>query len=109
MAKKTKKPQPLSIAKVSPPEPQQPPPAPEPRFWFGFEVSWAKLVVARVVIFGLLAIDALLAIRHAPRYGAGGFNVAQIPGLDGLGPTRNSYLVCELINAFLFTFAALGI
>ncbi len=84
-------------------------PVPAPAFWFGFEISWAKLLVARVVIFGLLAIDALLAIRHAPRYGAGGFNVAQIPGLDSLGPTRIGYLVCELINAFLFTFAALGI
>jgi len=84
-------------------------PTPAPAFWFGFEVAWAKLVVGRVVLFGLLALDALLAIRHAPRYGAGGFNVAQLPGLDGLGPTRLSYLTCELINALLFTFAALGV
>jgi len=81
----------------------------QPAFWFGFEVSPAKLAVGRVVLFGLLALDALLQIRHAPRYGAGGFNVAQIPLLDSLGPTRTSYGVCELINAYLFTLAAFGV
>jgi hypothetical protein len=86
-----------------------PPRRDEPAFWFGFEVSWAKLALGRFVLFGLLALDALLQIRHAPRYGAGGFNVAQIPLLDGLGPTRTSYAVCELINAWLFTLAALGV
>lgn len=83
--------------------------APEPSFWFGFEVSWAKLAFGRFVLFGLLALDALLQIRHAPRYGAGGFNVAQLPFLDGLAPTRTSYGVGELINAWLFTLAALGV
>lgn len=80
-----------------------------PVFWFGFEVAWAKIAVARVVVFALLAIDAILNIRHAPRYGAGGFNVAHIPGLDGLGPTRASYEICQLISAYLFVLAALGV
>jgi len=95
----------------APPQVTAPPPRPveKPAFWFGFEVSWSKLLAARVVIFTLLALDALLAIRHAPRYGAGGFNVAQLPFLDRLGPTRISYLVGELLNATLFTFAALGV
>ena len=113
MAKQTRKPKsgPAARPPRDAPVPVQPVkvPVPAPAFWFGFEVPWTKLVVARVVIFGLLAIDALLAIRHAPRYGAGGFNVAQIPGLDGLGPTRLSYLVCELFGSFLFAFAAFGI
>src|SRR5688500_2173496 len=39
-------------------------PVPEPRFWFGFEVSWAKLSLARFVIFTILAIDSLLQISH---------------------------------------------
>jgi hypothetical protein len=96
------------------PAPNRAPPKParpqEPVFWFGFEVSWTKLALGRVVLFGLLALDALLQIRHAPRYGAGGgFNVAQIPLLDSLGPTRVSYGVCELINAYLFTLAAFGV
>ncbi|MCX5745387.1 MAG: HTTM domain-containing protein [Proteobacteria bacterium] len=84
-------------------------PAPSPKFWFGFEVSWAKLAIGRVVLFGLLAADALLAIRHAPRYGAGGFNVAQLAGLDGLGPTHASYAITQLGLAYLFVLAACGI
>lgn len=84
-------------------------PAPEPTFWFGFEVAWAKLFVVRVVLFGLLAIDAVLQIRHAPRYGAGGFNVAQIPGLEALGPSREIYEIAQLVAAYLFILAALGV
>ena len=84
-------------------------PAPEPTFWFGFDVAWVKLVVVRVVLFGLLAIDAILQIRHAPRYGAGGFNVAQIPGLDALGPSRATYEIAQLVSAYLFVLAALGV
>ena len=84
------------------------PPA-QPAFWFGFEITWAKLAVTRVVLFGLLALDALLQIRHAPRYGAGGFNVAQLPGLDALGPSRALYALGELANAYLFVLAACGV
>ncbi len=88
-----------------------PPPAvvESPAFWFGFEVAWAKLVAGRTILFALLAIDALLAIRHAPRYGAGGFNVAQLPFLDGLGPTRVSYAIGQLLLADLFVLAACGV
>jgi hypothetical protein len=120
MAKKRKKsgakPAPAKVdapkpepAKPAPSKPAVVPPAEAPVFWFGFEVSWAKLALGRVVLFGLLALDALMQIRHAPRYGAGGFNVAQIGLLDHLGPTRTSFAVCELINAYLFTLAAFGV
>ncbi len=81
----------------------------EPVFWFGFEMAWAKVVLARVVVFGLLAIDALLQIRHAPRYGAGGFNVAQLPGLDALSPGRALHVIAELTNAYLLVLAACGV
>ena len=97
-------PAPPAAIVVRPPDPIEP-----PAFWFGFEVPWAKLAFGRVVFFALLALDALLAIRHAPRYGAGGFNVAQLPFLDGLGPTRAAYVVCELALAYLFTLAACGV
>jgi HTTM domain len=50
-----------------------------------------------------------MQIRHAPRYGVGGFNVAQLPGLDAIGPSRIAYEVCELVNAYLFVLAACGI
>lgn len=91
------------------PAPKKLPPPEQPAFWFGFEVAWAKLAIGRVVLFGMLALDALLQIRHAPRYGAGGFNVAQVPLLDALGPTRTTYAIAELINAWLFTMAAFGV
>ncbi len=84
-------------------------PAEPPVFWFGFEVSWAKLVLARCVLFGLLALDALLQLRHAPRYGAGGFNVAQLPGLSALGPTRTTYGIFQLVDAYLLVLAACGV
>jgi hypothetical protein len=103
-------PKPEAAAPKSPAKPRapKPVPAPEPTFWFGFEMSWAKLALGRVILFGLLAIDALVQIRHAPRYGASGFNVGQL-GLDALGPTRTTYLVAELVNAYLFVLAASGI
>jgi len=84
-------------------------PAPAPAFWFGFEVPWAKLCTARVVLFGLLAIDAVLQLRHAPRYGATDFNVAQLSFLDGLGAGRLAYGACQVALALLFTSAALGV
>jgi hypothetical protein len=62
-----------------------------------------------VVLFGLLAVDALMQIRHAPRYGAGGFNVAQLRILDAVGPGRTSYELCQLINAYLFVTIACGV
>lgn len=111
----TKRPAPNEVPATKPEPPKAKPPkvvslpAPEPAFWFGFDVAWAKLVVVRVVLFGLLAIDAILQIRHAPRYGAGGFNVAQIPGLDALGPSRAIYEVAQLVSAYLFVLAALGV
>ncbi len=84
-------------------------PSEEPAFWFGFAVPWAKLVCLRVVVFVLLAIDALMQIEHAPRYGAGGFNVAHLPLLDAVAPGRVLYSVSELLLAYLFVFAACGV
>ncbi len=81
----------------------------EPVFWFGFEVAWAKLAVARFAIFALLAIDAFLAIRHAPRYGAGDFNVGQLGFLGDLGPGRVGYGVGQLALTYLFAMIACGV
>jgi hypothetical protein len=82
---------------------------PDPSFWFGFEITWAKVVVFRVVFFGMLALDALLQIRHAPRYGANAFNVAQLPLLDDLGPGCIGYGVGQLLLAYLLVVGALGV
>ncbi len=84
-------------------------PAPEPTFWFGFEITWAKLVLARVVVFALLAIDALVQIPHAPRYGAGDFNVAQLALFEASAPGRAAYSIGQLVLAYLFVLAACGV
>lgn len=84
-------------------------PSEEPAFWFGFAVPWAKLVCLRVVVFVLLAIDALMQIEHAPRYGAGAFNVAHLPLLDAVAPGRVLYSVSELVLAYLFVVTACGV
>ena len=83
--------------------------APAPAFFFGYEVAWAKLLVVRVVVFGMLALDSLLQISHAPRYGAGGFNVAHLPGLDALGPGRVAFGAGQLVCSYLLVLAACGV
>lgn len=84
-------------------------PSEEPAFFFGFEIAWAKLVLARVVVFTLLALDGLMQLEHAPRYGAGGFNVAQLPLFDLIAPGRVLYSVGQLLSAYLLVLAACGI
>jgi hypothetical protein len=81
---------------------------PTPAFWFGFEVAWAKLAIARVVLFGLLALDAFFSVEHAARYGSG-FNVPQLPGLDAIAPGRAVYEIGELGLAYLFALVACGV
>jgi hypothetical protein len=95
--------------KVGAPQARVTKPVPEPAFWFGFEVTWSKLVAARIVVFSLLALDALLQIRHAPRYGAGDFNVAQLGFLDSLGPGRVAYGAGQLAIALACTLAVFNV
>jgi hypothetical protein len=80
-----------------------------PPFWFSFSVSWSKLALGRAILFSLLALDALMQLRHAPRYGAGGFNVGQLSIFDSLGPSRITYTLGELVNAYLFATIAFGV
>jgi hypothetical protein len=82
---------------------------PEPVWWFGFEIPWAKLVVLRVALFGVLALDALLQIDQAAKYGANEFNVAHLPFLDGLVPGRVTFGVGQLAMAYLLVLAAFGV
>jgi hypothetical protein len=102
-------PRPTGEAGVAPTPHRLAPLGDAPVFWFGFEVTWAKLVLARVVVFAMLAIDALLQVRHAPRYGAGDFNVAHLSWLDALGPGRVAFGAGQLVLAYLFVLAACGV
>ena len=77
-------------------------------FFFGFVVPRAKLAFARFCFFGLLAADAFLQLRHAPRYGAGGFNVSHLPFTDA-GPGRVAVGAAYLVLASLFGAIAIGV
>jgi len=81
------------------------------RFWFGFEVSGLHLAIVRFVFFGLLALDMWLQISHAPRYGAGDFNVAHLRIFDTLlpTPTRDRMLVLYAVQAYLAAAFAIGL
>lgn len=80
----------------------------EPRFWFGFEVPWTKLVVFRVCLFGVLALDSVLQLETASRYGSG-FNVAHVSWLGALAPGRSGFILGELTTSYLLALAAFGI
>ncbi len=82
--------------------------AAQPFFWFGFAIGWPKLVAFRFTIFMMLAVDALLQISHAPRYGAGGFNVGQFAWLSRLAPGRTAFEIAQLTIALCLTAAAVG-
>lgn len=71
--------------------------------WFDVELSWATWVAFRVVFFSLHAVDAVLQLRHAPRYGAGGFNVSQLPFDLIPAPTRT--VLCFVYGALAIVFA----
>jgi hypothetical protein len=107
-------PKPLTSDKEVVATPRPPPaivalPAREPAFWFGFEVAWAKIAATRFLVFMLLALDAALQISHAPRYGAGGFNVGQLPFTGDLGASRLVFGAAQLVLAYMFVAIALGV
>ena len=79
-------------------------------FWLEFAVPRAKLAVFRVCFFTLIGIDGLLQLPHAPRYGAGGFNVGHVDWLQGFlpGPERSLLVVVFLLQAYLGFRIALG-
>jgi hypothetical protein len=83
-------------------------PVDEPRFWFDFSLPWAKVAIVRVALFGILAVDAFLALRHAPRYGSG-FNVGNLRFLDDLAPGRVTFALVELLLAYMFVLFACGV
>lgn len=97
----------LAIARVVSSFPQTP--VEEPAFWFGFEVTWAKLLLARFVVFAVLAVDALLNFSHAPRYGAGDFNVAQLAIFAPIAPERAGFAVGQLLCAYACVLVACGV
>ena len=63
----------------------------------------------RFAFFALLAVDAFLQLAHAPRYGAGGFNVQHLPGAPLPEPGRASITFAHAAMCLLFALVAQGI
>ena len=66
------------------------------RYFGGFEVARAKLAVFRVCFFGLVGLDGLLQIPHAPRYGAGDFHVGGMAKGSGMIEPRMATMLAFL-------------
>jgi HTTM domain len=93
-----------AAAAPAPPRPD----ADEPAFWFDFTVPWTKLALARFVLFGVLAVEGFLQIRHGARYGTG-FNVAHLRVLDDAAPGRVAFVVSWLVLSYVLILFALGV
>lgn len=78
------------------------------RGWWWTELTWARWVAFRVCFFGLLAVDAFLQLPHAPRYGAGGFNVPHLSWLPLPEPGRVSITFVHAALCLLFALVAQG-
>jgi hypothetical protein len=71
------------------------------RVWLGHTIAPEIARGFRLLFFAVLALEMWLEVAHAPRYGAGGFNVSHLPWLGGLLPVLERPVVA-------FTFALMG-
>ncbi len=80
------------------------------RFWTEYRVAPEVLALFRLLFFGVLAVDMWLQVQHAPRYGAGDFNVSHLPALDAHLPvlTRPAMAFLYIVQAYLAALVALG-
>jgi hypothetical protein len=117
MAKKSKKrpqPRPPIAPRAETPKPAPAPAkakaiaAPQRSWWLDFELAREHVALFRFVFFAVLAVDAFLQISHAPRYGAGDFNVPHFAWLP-LPVGRDAMLALDLILMHLFVLAAFGV
>jgi hypothetical protein len=112
---------PSVTAAADPAAPATPPPTPPPprppvaaAGWglprsFDLDLPWSTWVLFRVVFFALHSVDAVLQLAHAPRYGAGGFNVSQLPFELVPAPTRAGLTFVYGLLAIVFALCAAGV
>jgi len=80
------------------------------RRWVGVERPLSALITLRVFFFGLLSYDLWwIGLSHAPRYGAGGFNVPHLPLLASLVPSPELAGSLYISGGLLSLLAALGL
>ena len=79
-------------------------------YFLDFSVLRDKLRAFRVCFFTLVGLDGILQLPHAPRYGAGDFNVGHIAWLQDLlpEPGRALMVVIFLLQAYLGLRIAMG-
>jgi hypothetical protein len=80
------------------------------RPFFSGEFSAAKLSLFRFAFFGVLCLDMWMQVSHAPRYGAGDFNVSHLTALDWLLPdlSRATVVVLFIFCAYVAGLCALS-
>ena len=81
-------------------------------YWHDFETERSRIVALRVALFGMLGFDMWgVTLEHASRYGAGGFNVAQIGLFDALFgvPTPAIVAVGWLLGGYFCLRVAFGV
>jgi tetratricopeptide (TPR) repeat protein len=105
---------PAAPARPLPPTPPPPRPAVAAAGWglprgFDLDLPWSTWVLFRVVFFALHSVDAVLQLAHAPRYGAGGFNVSQLPFELVPAPTRAGLTFVYGLLAIVFALCAAGV
>ncbi|HUS65433.1 MAG TPA: HTTM domain-containing protein [Kofleriaceae bacterium] len=78
------------------------------RFWLDFTMAPQALRLFRLLFFAVLALDMWLEMSHAPRYGAGDFNVSHLPALDGILPVPGRAFMVALfaVSAYLAALTA---
>ena len=80
------------------------------RQWVRVERPLSALIALRVCFFGLLSYDLWwIGLSHAPRYGAGGFNVAHLPLLTSFSPSPELAGGLYIAGGLLSLLAALGL
>ena len=80
------------------------------RFWFELPTTWDRMAWVRLCVFGVIALEAWTSLVHAPRYGAGDFNVSHFPALDPWLPVpgRRAMVVLWVAQGYLALRIALG-
>lgn len=80
------------------------------RGWVQVERPRSALICLRVLFFGLLTYDLWwIGLSHAPRYGAGGFNVPHLPLLSFATPSPELVGALYLAGGLLSLLATLGV
>jgi len=69
------------------------------RLWHG---SFASVLVLRVALYSLMAVDTWRQLHRAPKFGVSGFNVSHLAGVGDSAVCRHAPGACEWLEAAVF-------